>query len=193
MKTVDKQLEAVKKLSVAWERYAAFVKQAREGAAFSARDEEAFAALGGRISQDYMAALPLLDRPNRGGPVVRHCRQGLSLSATAQERQTLAALETACPAGAKLLHDFQALLERSRRKTISESYVRYSMAKHVGTPRRKQIVVGLGLALMIFLIWGLIVYLHGKTINAAHEPSKATAPPSGIKPGLTPGNINRVP
>jgi len=188
VKTIDKRLEAVKELSAAWERYAAFVKQAREGAAFNVEDEEAFAALGSRISREYPAALPLLERPECGWPVVKHCRQGLSLSATVQERQALPALETGCAAGAELLHDFQVLLEQSRRKTISAGFLRYSMAKYVGTPRR-QIGVGIGLALMIFLVWGMIAHQHREAINAAYKQFMTTEQPAGAKPRPPPETV----
>jgi serine/threonine protein kinase len=180
VKAIDKRLEAVKKLSATWKRYAAFVKEAREGAAFTAEDEAAFAALGRRISREYLAALPLLERPDRGRPVIKHCEQGLSLSATAQDRLSLDALEKGCQAGAKLLHDFQEFLEQSRRKTISESFLRYSLAKYLGTPRR-QIGAGIGLVLMICLSWFLIAQLYGKAANVAYEQSKATEEPATRK------------
>jgi hypothetical protein len=182
VKAIDQRLKAVRKFNVAWERYAAFVKRAQEGAAFAAEEEEAFAALGSRISQEYLAALPLLERPDRGRPVIKHCEQGLSLSAIAQERQSLDALEKGCQAGEKLLHDFQEFLEQSRRKTISESFLRYSMAKYLGTPRR-QIGAGIGLALMVCLSWFLIAQLYGKAANVAYEQSKATEGPAARKPG----------
>ncbi len=182
VKAIDKRLEAVRKFNVAWERYAAFVKRAQEGAAFTAEDEEAFAGLGRRISQEYLAVLPLLERPDRGRPVIKHCERGQSLSATAQERQSLDALEKGCQAGAKLLHDFQEFLEQSRRKTIAESFLRYSLANYLGTPRR-QIAASIGLALVVCLGWFLIAQLYGKAASVAYEQSKATEGPTAGKAG----------
>ena len=129
-----------------------------------------------------MAVLPLLERPDRGRPVIRSCEQGQSLAAAAQGREALAALEEGCRAGAKLLHDFRLFLEQSRRKTISESFLRYNLAKYLGTPRR-QIGAGIGLALMILLSWALIALLYGKAASVAYQQSLPTKQAAGVKPG----------
>ena len=185
VKAIDNRLEAVKTFSAIWEKYAAFVNQAHKGAAFTAKDEEAFAALGSRISGEYTSVLPLLKSPERGGPVVQHCEQGVSLSATAQNRQSLAGLEKGCQSGAKLLHDFRVFLEQSRRKIISENFLRYHMAKFVGTPKR-QIAAIVGLVCLVFLGCFLMAQLFGKAATLTNQQVIATTSPSSMRPTLAP-------